>query len=137
MKSNTQSVVLDAKPEHVFEFVANPENLPKWAVGFARSIARDRDGDGWIVETASGPARIRYVTDAKHGVIDFHISPAPSLEITAYSRVVPNGEGAEYLFLQHQAPGMPDEVFAGQIEALREELVVLRSIFKAQRACRS
>jgi len=134
MKTNTQSVSIDASPEHVFDFVANPENLPKWAVGFARSITRE--GDDWVVETASGPARIRYVTDPSLGVVDFHFCPAPGVELAAYSRVVPNGEGAEYQFLQLQPPGMSDETFAGQIEALGEELVVLRSIFRAQVACR-
>src|SRR5262249_36671601 len=134
MRSNTQSVSIDARPEHVFDFVANPENLPRWAVGFARSITRV--GDDWVVETANGPVSIHYVTDPGLGVVDFHFSPAPGVDLAAYSRVGPNGDGAEYQFPELQPPGLSDEAFAGQIEALGEELVVLRSIFKAQSACR-
>ena len=49
-------------------------------------------------------------------MIDYHLTPAPGVEAVAYSRLVPNGAGVEYVFTQFQAPGMPDEVFAGQVQ---------------------
>ncbi len=56
--------------------------------------------------------------------------PVPDVEGVAYSRVLPNGEGSEYLFTQFQAPGMPDEVFQGQIESLKGELVLLKDLME-------
>jgi len=133
MRSDTQSVTIEAHAGHVFEFLADPENLPRWAVGFCRSIRRD--GERWIAQTTQGDVGIRYITDRTLGVIDFCISPAPGVEGVAHSRVVPNGAGAEYVFTQFQAPGMPDHVFEANVAALKEELVVLKALMRARAVC--
>jgi hypothetical protein len=135
-RSNTRTVAIDAPAKHVFEFVADPGNLPRWAVGFCRAIRRDDVApDRWIVTTAQGELPIRFVTDPTLGVVDFYIAPAPGVEAAAFSRVVPNGGGAEYVFTQFQAPGMPDGVFERQVHALVEELQVLRALIGARAAC--
>jgi hypothetical protein len=133
MRSDTQSVTLPADHEEVFDFLANPENLPQWAVGFCRSIRRDQDR--WLVDTGHGEVPMRYITDATLGVIDFHFSPAPELDAIARSRVMPNDTGAEYLFTQFQAPGTSDEVFEAQRTTLTDELEVLRRLFRARASC--
>jgi hypothetical protein len=135
-RSDTRAVTIDAAASVVFDFVAEPENLPRWAVGFCRSIRRDEEVPGcWIVTTGQGDLPVRYVADRKLGVIDFYLSPAPGVEAAAFSRVVPNGDGAEYVFTQFQAPGMPDNVFEAQVRALAEELHVLRGLIRARAAC--
>ena len=134
MQSNTQHITLDGHPRDVFAFLADPASLPRWAVGFCRAIHRGADG-GWVVETATGGIPIRYVTNAECGTIDFTMQVAPGVEAIAYSRVVANGDGAEYVFTQFQLPGMPDATFAQQVTALAEELQVLRSIVRARAAC--
>jgi hypothetical protein len=135
MRSDTQSVTLPADHAEVFDFLANPENLPQWAVGFCRSIRRD--GDGWLVDTGHEEVPMRFTTDATLGVIDFHFSPAPGVDAVARSRVVPNDDDSEYLFTQFQTPDMPDEVFEAQRTTLADELEVLRRIFKARASCPS
>jgi hypothetical protein len=133
LPSDTKAVNIDARPDDVFDFLADPANLPQWAVGFCRSIRRD--GERWIVSTATGQVGIRYVTDRVLGVIDFYISPGPGIESAAFSRVLPSGDGAEYVFTQFQTPGMTDEVFDGQVQALVEELHILQGLFRARGAC--
>jgi hypothetical protein len=133
MQSDTQSVTLPASHTEVFDFLASPENLPQWAVGFCRSIRRDQDR--WLVDTGHGEVPMRYITDATLGVIDFHFSPTPEIDTVARSRVIPNGDGAEYLFTQFQTPGMSDEVFEAQRSTLADELEVLRRLFKARVSC--
>jgi len=59
-------------------------------------------------------------------IVDFHMSPGPGIEAFAASRVVPNGNGAEYLFTQFQAPGMSDETFTTSVQALAHEPTVLK-----------
>lgn len=133
MRSNTEHVTINVDPRRLFAFLADPENLPKWAVGFCRAIRRD--GDRWFAQTSQGEAAIRYVTDPGLGIIDFYISPGPEIEVAAFSRVLPNGDGSEYVFTQFQSPGMPDDVFESQVRALKEELVVIRALMHAQAAC--
>lgn len=133
---DTRSVTIEAPPSVVFGFVADPQNLPSWAVGFCRSIRRD-EHDGWVVTTASGEIAMRYETNEPAGTIDFRFSPEDGIEVTAFSRVVPNGHGSEYVFTQYQFDGMPNDVFEGQIRALEAELQVLRGLIHARAACRT
>ena len=133
MRADTQTITLPVNFEEAFAFLAEPENLPRWAVGFARGIRRE--GDDCIVQTAQGEMPIRVVADAVRGTIDFQMRVAPEFEAVAYSRVVPNDSGAEYVFTQFQLPGMADEVFAAQRAALAEEMAILPILFRAQVAC--
>jgi polyketide cyclase/dehydrase/lipid transport protein len=135
-RSDTRSVRIDAPPDHVFDFVSDPENLPRWAVGFCRAIRRDPTAtDRWIVTTAQDDVPVRYVAERSLGVVDFVLSPAPGTEVTAFSRVLPSGTGAEYVFTQLQPAGMPDDAFDAQVHALIEELQLLRAHLHARAAC--
>lgn len=133
LQSDTQATTIPAPPAEAFAFLADPENLPRWAVGFARAVRHD--GNGWLVETAHGEVPVRVEADPERGTIDFCLGVAPGFEAVAYSRLVPNGDGTEYVFSQFQHPGMPDEVFAGQRAALAEELALLPILFRARAAC--
>jgi len=133
MRADTQTITVPASPDDAFAFLADPENLPRWAVGFARRIRRE--GEAWLVQTAHGEMPIRIEADAARGTIDFHMMVEPEVETVAYSRVVPNDAGAEYVFTQFQLPNMTDEVFATQRAALAEELAILPILFRAQAAC--
>jgi len=135
MKAHTAAVTIEAPAAEVLEFVANPASLPQWAVGFARAIRRE--GDRWIASTARGEVGVRYAVDHDLGTVDFYLAPSPGVEFPAFSRVLRNGDGAEYVFTQFQPDGMSDHEFQGQIDALREELQVLRSWFRARAACAS
>ena len=134
-RSDTQSVTIDMPPSHVFAFIADPENLPSWAVGFCRGIRRDAAAGQWIVTTTQGDVPIRFVTLETAGTIDFYFTPAPGVELAAFSRVIPNGAGSEYIFTQLQSMGMSDEVFEGQMRALAGELRVLQGLLQARATC--
>jgi hypothetical protein len=126
MKSDTKTITIERDEQTVYEFVAKPENLPIWAKGFARSIRPA--GEAWIIETPHGEhLNVRYVTDARFGIVDFHISPVPGVEFVVPSRVVPNGTGAEYIFTQFQLANMTEAVFEGQVRTLTQELAILKN----------
>ncbi|TMI90120.1 MAG: hypothetical protein E6H00_08005 [Bacillati bacterium ANGP1] len=133
MRANTEHVTINVDHRHLFAFLADPGNLPKWAVGFCRAIRRD--GDRWFVQTPQGEVAIRYLTNPNLGTIDFYISLGPGIEVAAFSRIMPNGNGSEYVFTQFQASSISDDVFEAQVRALKEELVVLRALMHAQAAC--
>lgn len=126
MRADTKTVSIDAPPRAIFRFLANPDNLPRWAVGFARAVREE--GGQWYVRTGGGEVRLRVEADEKNGTVDFWIAAGPAGEALAASRVLPRGTGAEYVFTQFQAPGMPDEAFAQSIKALQHELVVLKAV---------
>ena len=130
MRADTKTIAIHAKPSQVVDFLADPMNLPRWAVGFAKGVRRD--GDRWLVTTGAGEMGVRILADHKMGVIDFFMSPAPGVEALAASRVVPSGDGVEYVFTQFQAPGMPDDVFAKNVQALAHELTVLKALLEIE-----
>jgi hypothetical protein len=129
MRSDTQAVTIEASADAVFAFVADPTTLPRWAVGFARSIRED--GDSWVVTTGLGSeVRVGYRSDPGRGTIDFEMEPAPGTTVIAYARVIPNGPGADFVFTQQQPPTMPDDVFGAQVAALGHELTVLKALLE-------
>ena len=126
MRSDTKTMSIEAGAEKVRAFLANPENLPRWAVGFAKAVRRE--GDRWIVTTGGGELPLRVESDPRWGTVDFHMTLGDDREALAASRVLPRGAGAEVVFTQFQAPGMPDEVFAQNVSTIAHELEVLKSV---------
>ena len=126
MRTYTTSIEIAAAPAATFAFLADGARLPVWAIGFAKAVAPD--GDGWIVTLAGGERMaLRIACDPASGVVDYVSLPAPGVEVPAHTRVVPHDGGSLYTFSMHQAPGMPDEVFAAQAAELERELTVLKA----------
>jgi hypothetical protein len=130
MRANTQTISIDAAPSKVVTFLADGRNLPRWAVGFAKSVVQD--GVRWIVTTGFGDIPVRIEAKPDQGVVDFRMSPAPGTETVAATRVIPRGPGAEVVFTQFQAPGMPDDVFQKNVQAVAHELNVLKAVLEVE-----
>ena len=130
MKADTQAVSIQSPAPKVARFLADPANLPRWAVGFAKSVRSD--GGRWLVRTGAGEVAVRIAADEKSGIVDYLISPAPGVEALAASRVIPRGPGCEYTFTQFQGPGMSDEAFAQSVAALTHELRVLKALMEVE-----
>ena len=84
------------------------------------------------MQTGAGTMGIRIDSDGRRGVVDFWTTPAPGVEVVAPSRVISRGAGSEFVFTQIQAPGMPDDVFAKNIQALTHELTVLKALLEVE-----
>ena len=82
------------------------------------------------MSTGRGEVALSVDVDERSGTVDFRMEPAPGVEAVAYSRVVPNGTGTEYVFIQFQQPGTPDEVFGQLTEAVAHELVALKALLE-------
>jgi hypothetical protein len=134
MRVDTQTLVVDVPKETLFEFLANPENLPRWAVKFCHTI-RPKDKATWWVRGCLGEIPIRYSTDSRSGVIDYHVA-GPAGEGVIPTRVVPVGPRSAYVFTQAQPPGMTDESFHEQVENLKEELKVLKELMESNGGAR-
>lgn len=49
MRADTRTVSIEAPAHHVVTFLEDPTNLPRWAVGFAKTVRQT--ASGWIVHT--------------------------------------------------------------------------------------
>ncbi len=130
MRADTKTTSIEAEPGRVFEFVADPAHLPRWAGGFAKTVRQE--GERWLVTTGSGEVPVRVRADPETGVVDFVVNPSPGVEVVASTRVLARGAGAEYVFTQVQPPGMRDEAFAQSVEAVGHELTVLKALLEVE-----
>ena len=129
MRSDTQSVMIQATAEAVVEFVGDGANLPRWAIGFAKSV--EPRGDDWVVTTGSGDrVATRIVVNKAAGTVDFAMSPGPGVGVWAWSRVVAVEGGSWFSFTQVQPTALPDAAFDAQVAALRHELVALKALLE-------
>ena len=128
MRSATVTTVLDASPETVFSYLAEIENLPKWATEFARELRRE--DDDYKVVNGLGEFYFRIEADPDTGVIDM-FSGATKDEMALFpTRVVglPD-ERTAYTFSMFQAPGMPTELFESQHASLQWEFKNIERTF--------
>src|SRR4051794_16795839 len=92
--AHTRSIAIAAPPEALVALLADGNRLPEWAPDFAAEIRAE--GDHWLVGSGDGQFRIRIRSSADLGTID--ILSAENDRAGAFGRVIPNGEGSEFLF---------------------------------------
>jgi len=122
-------VSIQAPPERVYAFAADPRNLPRWAPNFGHSISLS--GDDWVMETADGPFRVRFAPDNEFGVLDHWVTPPAGGEIHNPVRVVPNGTGSLVSFTVFQQDGWPGERLAEDAALVAADLERLKALLEA------
>ena len=128
MRSETVTAVLSAPKLEVFAYMADIENLPKWATEFARELKQE-DGDYKVVNN-QGEFYFRIRADEDTGVIDMLAGPTKEQLAVFPTRVValPGGRAA-YTFTMFQSPEMSDELFQSQHESLKREFENIEAVF--------
>lgn len=128
MRSETVTAVLSAPREEVFAYLADIENLPKWATEFARELKSD-NGDYKVVNNL-GEFYFEIRADERTGVIDMLAGPTKDrLAIFPTRAVELPGDQTAYTFTMFQAPSMPSEIFESQYESLRREFENIKAVF--------
>lgn len=126
MRSKTVTAVLSVPHEEVFAYLADIENLPKWATEFARELKREH-GDYKVVNNL-GEFYFEIRADERTGVIDMLAGPTKDQLALFPTRAVelPRDQTA-YTFTMFQAPDMPTELFESQYESLTREFANLEA----------
>jgi hypothetical protein len=123
------SIYIARQPSDVYEFASDPRNLPRWAAGLARSEVT-RAGDAWVVEAPFGKATIRFAPKNVLGVMDHDVELESGATVHNPMRVVPNGEGSEFIFTLFRRPDMSDEQFAADRRAVEQDLRTLKELLE-------
>jgi uncharacterized protein YndB with AHSA1/START domain len=129
-RAGTRTISIAAPPETVLALVADARRLPDWAPAFARAV--QPDGDDWLIDTGDGQARITVRVSPEHGTVDLLAANDPTRG--AFTRVVHNGEGSEYLFMLLFPHGTPDAAIAQQMATVEGELETVRALCEARPA---
>ena len=117
---DVQSININATPERVFDFVAEPTNLPKWALGFS-----EVDETSALMETPNGKMKIGLINiiNKEAGTIDSIMTMPDGSIGKAFSRVTENNDGksAIYSFVL-MAPPVPLAEIEGTLEMQKKQL---------------
>lgn len=105
------SVSINRSAAQIYEFVSNPENLPKWAAGLSGSIKRvDED---WIAESPMGTVKVKFAEKNKFGVLDHDVTLPSGVKVYNPMRVFPNNDGSELIFTLSPAGRVRSRVCRG------------------------
>ncbi len=121
---SVQSVSIDLPAEEVFNFIADPSNLPKWTTAF-----KSADNKSALLVTPTGKMKIGLTTKASKeiGTIDWYMKMPDGSVGKAFSRVVENADGKSIYSFILLAPPVPIEKLEG---TLREQEVILEKELK-------
>ncbi|MFS4459595.1 SRPBCC family protein [Bdellovibrio sp. HCB2-146] len=123
------TVSINRSPAAVYEFIANPENLPQWAQGLSRSSIV-KSGDSWIADSPMGKVKIKFAEKNNFGVVDHDVT-LPSGEVNHNPmRVVPNGQGSEVLFTLFRLPKASDKDFNEDAKMVEGDLQRLKALLE-------
>jgi hypothetical protein len=127
MKTRTASLVAQAPRERLFAYLSNVEHLPQWATDFCREL-KVVDGKHKVV-SPMGELFFRIEADEWTGVIDMFAGPTEDRLAIFPTRVValPGGSSA-FIMTMFRWPGMTDQEFQGQYEALQREFRNIEAI---------
>ena len=121
MKSLTLAVQSTASATRVYDYAADPTNLPTWAPGLCKSVAQF-DGS-WIVESPSEETYgFAFVEANAFGVLDHTVETPSGEAMLNPMRVIANGPGSEIHFTVFQRAGMSDVDFERDVGLVRADL---------------
>jgi uncharacterized protein YndB with AHSA1/START domain len=126
MKSAHVSQVIGAPANRVYDFAANPDNLPRWAAGLARAEVR-RDGDDLVAASPMGEVRVRFAPRNEYGVLDHDVTLPSGEVVNNPLRVLEHPDGVEVVFTVRQLDASDDD-FARDCDAVARDLETLRDL---------
>ena len=128
---SVQSVLIDSPADKVFNFIADPSNLPQWTNAF-----KTADHKSALFVTPAGEIKIGLETKSARntGTIDWCMKMPDGSLGKAYSRIVENSDGKTIYSFILLAPPVPIEKLEGTLKEqeviLTEELEKLKRIFE-------
>ena len=119
------SVSIDRSPAEVYEFAADPENIPRWAKGLAGSVTRT--GEVWVATSPMGRIVIAFAERNALGVLDHDVTLESGETIHNPMRVLPNAGGSEVVFSLFRRPGVGDAELETDASTVTRDLRALKA----------
>jgi hypothetical protein len=129
-ESRHVSAHIDRPAQDVYDYASNPENLPTWAPGLGRSVEMV---DGKLyAESPMGRVVVAFTPRNEYGVLDHDVTLPSGETIYNPMRVTTDGDGAEVVFSVRRRPGMTDEDFDRDAQAVQNDLDALKELMRRQ-----
>jgi hypothetical protein len=114
--------------DEVYAYASDPANVPRWAPGLGNSVA-EVDGQ-WFVDTPTERVRLAFAPRNDLGVLDHYLTPDSGEVIYVPVRVIADEGGSEVIFTVRRRPGMTDDEFKADGDAVAADLARLKRILE-------
>lgn len=111
-------IAIERHADDVYAFMADPENLPRWASGLGDDF--HRDGDAWVAVGVLGTVRVRFSPINPFRVLDHDVTLPDGVVVHNPLRVLAHDDRAIVVFTLLRQPGVDDAAFekdAAHVEA--------------------
>ena len=135
-RSEHISIGIKRPLSEVYDFAADPRNLPRWAAGLAGSEV-ERGGDRWFTESPMGSVRFTFAPHNDFGVLDHDVTLPAGQVVHNPLRVIRDDDECEVVFTLRQRSGMTDEDFQRDRDAVAKDLARLKSVVEALGPCQA
>ncbi len=113
----------------MYEFAADPRNLPAWASGLAGSDVQ-AVGDRWSTRSPMGAVTFSFAPANEFGVLDHEVTLPTGETVYNPMRVIRDGEGAEVIFSLRRGADQSDADFEHDAATVAKDLATLKSVLE-------
>ena len=124
------SVRVHRPVSEVYDFAADPRNLPRWASGLAGSEVV-REGSQWVTDSPMGRVTFTFAPRNDFGVLDHEVTLPSGQVVFNPLRAIRDGDECDVVFTLRRGPGMTDEELERDADTVAKDLAVLKSVVEA------
>lgn len=130
----TKTIEIDRSAAEGFDFIADPENMPRWAIHNVMAIRR-LEGGRWEMETPRGKGILVPRFERAGGILDHEFIDASEGVWRVSARIVPVGPSESvYMITLPKPDPMPVEAFEAGMKLMDDELQALKRCIESQPA---
>lgn len=130
-ESRHLSVVIERPAAAVYEYAADPANLPTWASGLADTALEQTD-EGWVADSPMGRVVVDFVERNDLGVLDHVVTLASGERVYNPLRVIPYGDDCEVVFTIRRRSTMSTDEFERDAAAVATDLDTLKRVLESR-----
>ncbi len=118
------SISINRNSSDVYAYTSDPRNVPEWAAGLASGLTQQEDH--WIADSPMGKVKVTFTENNQFGILDHTVELPTGQKVYNPLRVLSNNEDSEVIFTLFRLPGVTDEEYAADAEAIRKDLEHLK-----------
>lgn len=129
-ESKHLSIAIERPAPAVYEYAADPANLPHWAAGLADTAVEHVDGQ-WVADSPMGRITVTFAERNDFGVLDHTVTLPSGQSVYNPLRVIPDGDtSCEVVFTLRRRPEMGADDFARDADAVSADLKTLKRVLE-------
>lgn len=123
------TTIIDRPAAEVYDFVRDPQNLPRWAAGLGGTDVQ-HEVEQWSMNTPMGRVLISFVPENPYGVLDHSVTlPTGESTLNPMRVISVDDQRSEVIFSLRRA-AMSEDEFEADADAVAEDLAELTEILE-------